>query len=167
MLGVISSRDCSFTAHVDSVIRKGNASLQTLSIMRHFGYEVRSLLRAYLCYVRPFLEQAPSSTAHYSPCAKKRSVRIILGSRDIPYQQAPITLNIQCPEQRLCNLIMRFGKALLLDPAHRDILRADSQTKFGPDSRTRQKSKLIPIHAQTNRYYNSFVSFFTSTLNSA
>ena len=79
---------------------------------------------------------------------QKRAVRIILGSRDIPYQEALITLNIQCLEQRLCDLIMRFGKALLLDPVHQGILPADCP----PDSRTRQKSKLIPIHAQTNQY---------------
>ena len=85
----------------------------------------------------------------------KRAPRIILGSRDIPYQEALITLNTQCLEPKLCDLTMRFGKALLLDPAHRDILPGDCL----PDNRTRKKSKLIPIHVQTNRYYNSIVPF--------
>ena len=58
LLGVIFSRDWSFTAHVDSIIRKGDASLQTLSKMDHVGCDVKSLLCAYLCYVQPVLEYA-------------------------------------------------------------------------------------------------------------
>ena len=128
MVGVIFSRDCSFAAHVDSLIRNGNASLQTLSKIRHLGCDVKSLLHAYLSYVRPVPEYACPvwgplglHTAHLMydlESVQKRAVRFIQGSRDIPYQEKLITLNIQCLEQRLSELIVRFGKALLLDPAH-------------------------------------------------
>ena len=155
ILGVIFSRDCSFTAHVDSVIRKANASLQTLSKMRRLWLRCQksppciSLLCATsLGVCLPCV--GPFSTTHCSPdlydleSVQKRAVRIILGSRDIPYQEALITLSIQCLEQRLRDLIMRFGKVLLLEPSPSRHL----TYRLKPDSRTRQKSKLIPIRAQ-------------------
>jgi len=58
ILGVIFSRGCTFTTHINSVTHKANAFLQTLSKMCHFGCNAHSLLQAYLYYVRPILGYA-------------------------------------------------------------------------------------------------------------
>jgi len=86
---------------------------------------------------------------------QKRATRIILSNRDISYHDALATLELQNLELHLGELILRFGKMLLSSPAHRDILPPSALTV----SRTRQKLKLVPEHARTNRYQNSFVPF--------
>ncbi|XP_065584835.1 uncharacterized protein LOC136043810 [Artemia franciscana] len=173
ILGVIFSHDCTFTTHIKSVTRKANTSLQTLSKIRRFGCNTHSLLRAYLCYERPMLESAcpvwdPSvlRTIYLMQdldSVQKRATRIILSNRDISYHNTLETLELQSLELRLGELILRFGKMLLSNPAHRDILPQEALTV----SRSRQKLKLVPERARTNRYQNSFVPFFTSIYNSA
>ena len=171
VLNIIFSHDCSFTTHINSVTRKANASLQTLSKTLRFVCNAHSLLRAYpqiVYYVRPILEYAcpvwgPSvlRTTYLMQeleSVQKRATRIILSNIDISYHDALATLELQSLELRLGDLILRFGKMLLSNPPHRDILPPEALTV----SRTRQKLKLVPERARTNRYQNSFVPFFYS-----
>jgi len=50
---------------------------------------------------------------------------------------------------------MKFGKALLANPTHRDILPADAP----PNRKTRQKLKVTLIFERKYQYCNSFVPF--------
>ena len=93
---------------------------------------------------------------------QKRATRIILSTRDISYHDALATLALQSSELRLGDLSLRFGKMLLSNPAHRDILPPEALTI----NRTRQKLKLVPV-CRINRYKNSFVPFFPSIYNRA
>ena len=151
VLSVILSHDCTFTTHINSVTRKVNASLQTLSKMRRFGCNAHSLLRAYLYYVRSILEYAcpvwgPSvlRTTYIMQeleSVQKRVTRIILSNIDISYHDALATLELQSLELRLGELILRFGKMLLSNPPHRDILPPEALTV----SLTRHKLKLSVV----------------------
>jgi len=136
--------------------------------MRHFGCNAHSLLWANLFYACPILEYAcpvRGLSVLRTDCliqelesVQKKATRIILSNRDISYHDALATLELQSLELRLGELILRLGKILLSNPAHRDILPPEALTV----SRTRQKLKLVPVRAWTNRYQNAFVPFFTS-----
>ena len=118
ILGVTITSDCSFSANINLTVHKANASLQTLTKMRRFGCDTKSLLHAYTCYVRPLLEYAcpvwgPSAirTAYLlrdTECVQKRATRIILRDRGIPYDQALAKLNLSPLKVRLEHLIHQF-----------------------------------------------------------
>ena len=52
---------------------------------------------------------------------QKPEAKIILSNRDLSYHDALATLEFQNLELRLGDLILRFGKMLLSNPAHHDI----------------------------------------------
>ena len=75
------------------------------------------------------------------------AARIILSNWDISYHDALATLELKSLQLRLGDLILRFGKMLLSNPAHCDILPPEALTV----GRTRQKLRPVPLCARTNR----------------
>ena len=53
---------------------------------------------------------------------RKRATRIILSNRDILNHDALATLELQNLELRLGDLVLGFGKILLSNPSHREIV---------------------------------------------
>ena len=171
ILGVTLSMDCTFTEHVEKVIKAGNASLQTLVLMRRFGCDTQSLKNAYITYVRPLLEYAVAvwgpfvQSTHYLcddlESLQKRAVNIIVGNRSDDYNKLLQELNLESLSDRRLSLIMSLGKSLLSSPHHRLILPPDAPV----NQRTRSQLKLQPPVCRTNRYKNTFVPFFVEAYN--
>ena len=123
VLGVKFSIDCSFSLHVDTIIKKANSAMRTLILMRRFGFSVAQLRIAYLSYIRPILEYAcpvwgpqVNNTIYLSDqleSIQKRAVETILCDAFTEYKLALSTLQIPSLQERRLSLILEFGQYLL------------------------------------------------------
>ena len=171
ILGVTFSVDCSFSIHVQELVKKGHYAMRTLVAMRRLGFPVYQLKTAYLTFIRPILEYAcpvwGPQVHHIDYLSddlegiQKRAVKIILCDKYVDYSSALKSLEIPSLRDRRFQLMIRFGQFLLSSPVHRTIL----PPKMPVRANTRSKSKLMPVSCRTNRLSNSFVPFFTSAFN--
>jgi hypothetical protein len=60
-LGVILSSDLKWNPHIEYIVRKANKKLYPLSVLRRAGVDQKSLLKLYLCTVRPVLARVRRS----------------------------------------------------------------------------------------------------------
>lgn len=172
ILGVTFSVDCSFSLHVQEVVKKANCAMRTLLLMRRFGFSVPQLKTAYLTYIRPILEYAcpvwgpqVQNTAYMSEVlesVQKRAVKAILSDQYTDYESALSQLNLPSLHDRRFQLICKFGQFLLTSDKHRNILPPMLTKKVTTRSKA---TKLAQPKCRTNRFSNSFVPFYVSVYN--
>ena len=173
VLGVKFSIDCSFSLHVDTIIKKANSAMRTLILMRRFGFSVTQLRIACLTYIRPILEYAcpvwgpqVNNTIYLSDqleSIQKRAVKVILCDAFTEYKLALSTLQIPSLQERHLSLILEFGQYLLRSDKYRSIL--PPVLVKHRSTRLKKIDRLAAPPSRTNRFSNSFIPFFVSKYN--
>ena len=171
ILGVTFSDDCSFSAHIAGLVKKGSCALQSLITLRRLGFSQSQLKTVYVTYVRPILEYAcpvwgpqAHNIEHLSEdleAIQKRAVKVILGPKYNSYEAALSTLRLPTLRDRRLQLMCNFGQSLLSSQKHRSLLPPPAPIT----ANTRHKNQLVPPKCRTTRHSNSFVPFFVSYLN--
>ena len=171
LLGVYLNTHLNWDSHISHITSKAHRTLFILYRGRQFGFSVATLLTLYQWYIRTGLEYAaPVWHAGLTQeqntqleRIQKRCFRIILGNDYKSYENALGRLQSQTLFERRENLLLRFGKGLLANPAHRHLLPPTNWEVH--QRRTRGAQRLRTVQARTERYKKSAIPYIVEKLN--
>ena len=154
------------------MISQASRRLYILTMLKSFGVSRGDLVFVYTTYIRPLMEFcAPvwgsSITAHQSTRierVQKRALRMIASPEKYHYDELLVLYDIPTLESRRTDLILSFGKSLLLSDRHRGLLPSSRQSVSRTGLRNGHKLTLPKI--RTKRYAQSSIPAIVNLLNS-
>ena len=171
LLGVYLNSQLNWNSHMNHLISKANRTIFILYRARQFNFTIPAMLTLYQWYIRTGLEYAApvwhaglTEEQHTRlERVQKRCFRIILGDAYVSYEVALTTLKSKTLYDRREALILRFGKGLLRNPAHRHLLPPTNWEVH--QRRTRGAERLRTVNARTRRYKKSAIPYIVDKLN--
>ena len=170
LLGVTLDDSLNWKQHIASMIKSATYRLYMLRRLKSLGTPPQELGSIYNTFILPRLTYAsPAWSSSLNTTQRlqmervqKRACRIILGASYTSYDQALCTLNIPTLAQRYQDILQQFGRKLLQNPRHRNMLPPDI-----PEQRyaLRRRNRIQPVRPITDRYQDSPILSIINAIN--
>ena len=173
ILGITIDNKLTWNDHVKSTIKSSTYRLHLLRRLKSLGLPAEELKNIFNTFILPKLTYAAPAWSSSLGIGQrkdlervqKRACRIILGPNYEGYDDALHKLHLPRLETLYQELTLHFGRKLLVNPRHRDLLPPDNPP---PARRTRHHNRLQqPPSNNTQRYRNSAVHTIVRMLNQA
>ena len=171
LLGVIITKDLSWDANTQSLVRRANARMRMLHKLLGYGVPVKDLLNIYVLYIRSVLEQ--SCTVWHSSLTsenssdleriQKNALKIILGENYLTYEQALASTGLESLHERRDSLCLRFARNCLKTSSVSDMFPPNVVSPSAMNTRGREHFQVTK--AKTERLKKSAIPHMQRLLN--
>ena len=172
LLGVIISDDLKWDKNTEYLIKKANSRMQLLRKVVEFSKSKEEKKNIYVLYVRSILEQScvvwhSSLTQENSndlERVQKAAVQIILGVKNVDYQEALIKIDLDTLENRREELCKNFAiKCVKSDKKKIQNMFPVKNKEHNMD--TRKSEQYLVKYANTKRFQSSSIPYMQGLLN--
>ena len=169
LLGLHITSNLKWKSNTYKMITKANQRLWILRRLKILGAQQNSLVDVYIKQIRSILEFGVpvwqgSITVHERADierVQKMAARIILGRSYHSYEDALLTLKIECLESRRVKLCLNFALKAEVHPKFKHWFKENTRTY----NTRRKKSKYLEVHFNHARYEKSPLGYLTRLLN--
>ena len=171
LLGVIITKDLSWDANTQSLVKRANARMRMLHKLVDYGIPVKDLINIYVLYIRSVLEQSCQvwhsslSTENVSDLERiqKNALKIILGESYVSYEKALTITNLETLRDRRNTLCLKFARNCLKTPLVKDMFPVNTVNTNTMNTRKREHFQVA--HAKTERLRKSAIPHMQRLLN--
>ena len=171
ILGVHVSADLKWSNHVGEVLKKANARLYLLKLLKHFNLPTDDLVTIYSGFVRPKADYAAPvwhsgiTVAESAALERiqKRACRIIIGKNYTTYENALQLCNIETMHNRREHLCLGFFNSLMESERFQSWVPPKRGDVHGRN--LRNANELALPFCRTVRYQKSPLLYMTSLWN--
>ena len=170
LLGTVITDSLTWDRNCEELIKKAYKRMQLLNCVASFTDSRQDLKNVYLTFIRSVLEQS-AVVWHSSLTQKNRddlervqkvAVKIIAGTKSLPYNEALKILKLETLNKRRTNLCLRFAKNCLKNGKMKDLFPVK---KYALKMKIRRKRKFKTKKYRTKRMEISSLPYMRALLN--